>query len=209
MTDNKYEKIINNNPAESYLKSIKTKQAWDKYAYNFKSGMQHRKRMDKLTGNKEDKFGLKEQTKKEYCNDKNELSTTRLGKALKKLKVSSLKNENNSIYMIIEEHPLTKKPDYFYGHLIDKKGSLGNFEYCTNSERFPEYIYIEDMHREREDVKGIFAQEVFSKLQEKYKDTHKGIVLIPVNKTLEEFYKRLDFVPYKTIEEDIFYKKDF
>jgi len=196
------------NPAESYLKSIKAKQSWAKYGNNIKDGMHHRSRIDKITGNEEDAFGLKEKTKRTYHTENNELSNTRLGKALTKIKNASLEPDD-TIYMIVEEHPLIKQPNYFYGHLINQAGILGNFEYCTVDERFPEFIFVEDMHRESEAIKGNFAEQVFKKLEEKYKDTHKGIALLPVSSKLESFYEKLGFMNDGYIGDDKVYKKYF
>ena len=56
--ENKYQEIINNNPKDSLDRSIKTKQAWQKYGGNFKKGS--------LTNNTEDKFDFKDKTKRNY-----------------------------------------------------------------------------------------------------------------------------------------------
>lgn len=75
--NNKYEEIVNQDPAKTFKKSITTKQSWQKYRNNYKAGMKRRERIDDITHNDEDKFGFKEKTKKDYS-----LSSTRLGKCL-------------------------------------------------------------------------------------------------------------------------------
>jgi hypothetical protein len=80
MDFDKYKKIANTDPAESFEKSVNTKQAWQKFRNNFKSGMKRRHRIDDLTNNTDDKFNFKEKTKRNYS-----LSSTRCGQVLNRL----------------------------------------------------------------------------------------------------------------------------
>ena len=80
----------------------------------------------KLQEIKKDNFGLKEETKRNYHTEKSSFSNTRLGKALETIRLSSLKGDD-TIYLVVEEHPLIKKPEYYYGHLVNKAGSLRKF----------------------------------------------------------------------------------
>ena len=83
------------------------------------------------------------------------------------------------------------------GIWLIKQEALGNFDFCLSDERFPEYIFIEDMHRESDNIKGKGT------LQRKYlkslkistkRGMYKGIALFPVNSDVEKLYSRLGFL---------------
>ena len=184
--DNKYNDIINKNPAESYLKSIKTKQAWTKYRNNFKQGMKRRKRIDYLTGNEEDKFDFKEKTKLDYS-------------------CSSIE-ENYEIS--IKDYNLMDDVILHVGTISDKNNKeIGSFEYYLDL-REPDYIYIENM-KKISDFSGNFSEIVFNYLKENYSKNFKGLWLLPISSKLVEHYKSLGFEKFFDDGIDHYYKLEW
>jgi len=169
-SDNKFK-----NPAESYKRSIDTKQAWDKYANHYKQGIHRRALIDRLTNNKEDKFEFKEQTKRDY----------------------SLSNKQpDSIYA---EAELVITDGYKYGKsacMVDKNGNTLGYADILVSDENPEYIEIEHAQKEKPELPYGFFITLLNLLKDTYKDSFKGVLLIPVNEELKEFYKSVGFTSY-------------
>lgn len=179
--DNKYQEIINKNPKKSLDRSINTKQAWMKYRNNFKSGMKRRKDIDRLTNNDEDKFGFKEKTKRDY-------------------QCSSLYHDITIMY--------SNHIDATHAKCYSSNGEYIGTIVLGNFPKDIDLLKIEQISTNHLITEQELIQNSLTQLYEDFNKYYRGMILIPSNLELEEFYKSLGFEYYiKTDDGNKYYRK--
>ena len=169
-------------PKESLDRSIKAKQAWQKYRRNYKDGIHRRARIDRLTNNREDVFDFKEQTKRDY----------------------SISSVDEDVYSDITVSLRDIEDNHIQGSVYHDNTFLGTFTLIQ--EELPDGMYLLiDYMKKRDWVPHGFAEAVVSYLKHNFSSVFNGILLHPMNEKLRNLYRALGFKYYINVDNETDY----